>query len=426
MTWEEVMDKSKPFSVPVDSVSILFLSLMRREHTNCFRLAVDLKEPVDPAVLQQAVDIVWRRLPTVIGCIKPGFFHFRQVHAEKPPQICPDPGLLKTMTREELESCAFRVFYKKHTLSFELFHVLSDGFGAITTMVTLVSEYLRLKYGVEIPVSALRLDAQAEPSEWETEDSFLPLAKEKPWHFPSRFSYLPPKPADTNWTTRVSALKMDTKPLLDAAHHHGVTLNSLLSAVMASAIMEMQLKYHPDGKLKPVRLMIPVNMRRMFGSVTLRNFALYGLPTMEPEDRKLGLTELCRSFDTQIKEQLTKEKLAAMGSYNVRMQNAWFFRILPWKLKGAAMRIGYRFFGESNSSLTLTNLGRVALPQELMEYVTDFQVYMTPRAGVPYGCTVVSYGNQLTLNISKFTDDTELEEVFFGKLQALANGKDHS
>lgn len=186
---------------------------------------------------------------------------------------------------------------------------------------------------------------------------------------------------------------------------------------MASALMQMQLQ---EGRKKrmPVRIMVPVNLRKMFGSKSLRNFALYGLPAMEPEDCDRTLQEICRSFDSQIKAHFTTGKMAAMSSYNVRMQSSWYFQMLPWKLKAAAMRIGYRFFGESNSSLTLTNLGVLRLPEEMVPFVSDVQLYMTPRAGVPYGCTILSFGDKLTVNMSKFTDDTELEERFFGNLRA--------
>ena len=146
----------------------------------------------------------------------------------------------------------------------------------------------------------------------------------------------------------------------------------------------------------------------------LRRLILGGVP----EQAAWSLGEISRSFDRQIKAHFTKEKMAAMSSYNVRMQNSWYFKILPWKWKAAAMRLGYRFFGESNSSLTLTNLGVVKLPEEMKPFVSDFQVYMTPRAGVPYGCTILSFGDKLTVNMSKFTDDTELEERFFGNLHA--------
>ena len=60
-----------------------------------------------------------------------------------------------------------------------------------------------------------------------------------------------------------------------------------------------------------------------------------------------------------------------------------------------------------------------SMPEELASYVRDFQVYMTPRQGSPYGCTILSYGDTLTVNISKFTDDTELENLFFGNLHSV-------
>lgn len=412
------MKNTERASYPVDSVSILFLSLMRKEHTNSFRFSMEMNSPVCPDTLQQAVNVIWRRFPSVVGCIQPGFFHYRVMQMENPPQVQEDPGLLRTMTREELENRAFRVYYRGNTVAIEVFHVLTDGFGAITTLVTLVAEYLQRKEGILIPVTDIRLDTAQISSEKETEDSAVHLIKEKPWHLPSRFSYLPPRPEDTNWTVRSTSVQLDTKALLEAAHDHGVTLNTLLASVMARTLMDMQLRRKPK-KVMPVRIMVPVNLRKMFGSRSLRNFALYGLPTMEPEDANVSLTELCASFDGQLKAHFSREKMAAMSSYNVRMQNAWYFKILPWKLKGAAMRIGYRFFGESNSSLTLTNLGAVRLPEEMKAYVTDMQVHMTPRAGVPYGCSVLSFGDKLTINMSKFTDDRELEEGFFGALEKL-------
>lgn len=405
-------------SFPVDSVSLLFLSLMRKEHTNSFRISMELRERICPNILQEAVNVIWKRFPSVVACIQPGFFHYSQVHMAAPPVVQEDPGLLLTMTREELENRAFRVYYSGNIISVEVFHVLTDGYGAITTITTLAAEYLRRKHGIAVSTTPICLDPEQPSAPEETEDSFLPLAKEKPWHLPSRFSYLPPRPADTNWSVRAVSCNLDTKSLLETAHRYGVTLNTLISAAMAETLMQMQLR-HPGKKIMPVRIMVPGNLRRMFGSRTLRNFALYGLPTMEPEDINLDMKQLCASFDRQLKNHFSRETMASMSAYNVRMQNSWYFKILPWKLKGAAMRLGYRFFGESNSSLTLTNLGVVTLPEEMQPYVKDMQLYMTPRAGVPYGCTVLSFGDRLTINLSKFTDDRELEAGFFGTLRKL-------
>lgn len=304
-------------------------------------------------------------------------------------------------------------------MSIEAFHALTDGYGAITTFTTLMAEYLQIRYGVTVPVGLTRLDPDAAPNSQEVEDSFLPLAAARPRHLPSRFSYLPARPEDADWQVRASSLKLDSKRLLEAAHRYNVTLNTLLTTVLASAVMDLQIQEKGTSRLKPVRIMVPVDLRRMFGSRTLRNFSLYTLPTMEGHDHSLSLMELCSVFSRQLKQQLSKENQSAMVSYNVRTQNAWYFRAIPWKLKSTLLRIGYRFFGESNSSLTLTNLGVVRFPEELREFVADFQCWLTPRVSSPYGCTVMSLGDTLTLNMSRFCPEDTLGQLFYQKLQAV-------
>ena len=169
--------------------------------------------------------------------------------------------------------------------------------------------------------------------------------------------------------------------------------------------------------------MIPIDLRRMIGSRTLRNCALYCLPTMEGYQHALSIDKLCEVFDAQLKQQLSKEVQSSMASYNVRTQNAWYFKIIPWKLKSRLMRFGYRFFGESNSSMTLTNLGMVRLPDVLMDHVADFRCYMTPRVTSPYGCTVMSFNNKLTLNMCRFCPNDELGEIFFQKIRELTENQ---
>lgn len=405
--------------VAVDNASILFLSLMRKEHANSFRFTMSLEEGIDPVVLQTAVDRIYRRFPTIIAGFRRGFFHFLQVPASQPPQVRRDPGCLLTMSRSEIESCCYRVFYSGKDISIEAFHALTDGYGAITSFITLVSEYLHLKKGIDVGVSQTRLDALALPQAQEICDSFLEHTQAAPKCLPSRFSYQLPRSSHADWNVKTSSLKIETKLLLDAAHRENVTINTLLSSVLASSVMELQKRYRTKRTLKPVRIMVPVDLRRLFPSTTLRNFSLYALPTMEPSDQDSPLGDICSSFSSQLRNQLSKESLSRMISYNVRTQNSLLFRYIPWKIKSTAMRIGYRFFGESNSSLTLTNLGKIRLPEALAPHVKDMQVFLTPRMGSPYGCAVLSFGDKLTINVSRFCEQPELEEIFFKKLQAV-------
>lgn len=412
------MNQQPKNRIPVDNSSILFFSLLKKTHANSYRFTMTLTEEVDPETLQQAVDRVYRRFPTIIAGFIPGFFHYFQFPAQQPPQVQPDPGCLRTMSREELHKCAYRVYYKANTVSIEAFHALTDGYGAIASFTTLMAEYLRLKHGISIPAVETVRDLEDLPSEEEASDDYLVHQAGKPLHLPSRYAYQLPGTPNEQWQVLNTTIEYPAHRILEAAHRLGVSANTLLSGVMASTVMEIQ-KKHNAGTIRPVRIMVPIDLRRFFGSRTFRNFIWYALPTMEPHEDTLPMASLLKSFQTQLKEQAQGKRLASIIAYNVRTQMNVFFRFLPRALKYAVMRLAYRYFGESNSSLTMTNLGNVKLPEAMAPYVKKLDCVLTPRVHSPYGCAVISLGGILSINISRFCEESELENLFVSKLDSL-------
>lgn len=412
-----------PASYAIDNASILFLAQMRKDHTNTFRFSMTLTEDICPQTLQTAVNNVYRRFPTIIAALSPGLFHYSQIPVNSAPIVQPDPGCLHPMSCEELHRCAYRVFYKGNCVSIEAFHALTDGHGAIASFTTLIGEYLRLKYGISVLAKAPFIDLSVSPQAQETEDSFIKYAGKQSKHIPSRYAYQLPGGSLPRETIKVSKFNIPSETLLRVAHRYGVTINTLISSIMASSIMEIQHKY-TSSKLLPVRIMVPVNLRKVFPSQTLRNFSYYVLPTMEPEDFSKSIDKLLHSFKTQIESQLRKEHLASVITNNVRMQNAWYFRIIPWPIKRALMRFICYFFGERTSSITVTNLGNVSLPEEISKYITHMECTLTPRMLSPYGCTILSYNGNLSIHISSFPEAHELQDLFFKKLSDLTTGKE--
>ena len=405
-----------PKTFSVDNSAILYLALMRKKHTNIYRFTMTLDQEVDPATLQQAVERVYRRFPTIIAGFKPGLFQYTVVPARQAPIVRPDPGILIPMTKQEITQCAWRVFYNERKLIFEGFHAAADGYGAVASFTTLAAEYLRLRHSLTIPVCNTLRDVDQAPQAQELEDSYLRHCDGTPRNLPSRYSYQLPgayTEPDVYPTTRTYS----TDAILAASRKLGVSMTSMLSGIMASAVMEVQKRH--QRKLKPVRIMVPADLRRMFGSTTLRNFILYALPTMEPGEEHLPLKELLSRFHRQIKEQLAPEKMLDRVCYNVRTQNAFWYRFIPLEWKRLAMRIGYKYFGESNSSITLTNLGSYQLPPQMRPHVRDLNVTLTPRAGSPYNCGIIGLGDKLSITLSRFCPQEELEPVFFAKLDEV-------
>lgn len=413
------MEQTKHKAYAIDNASLLFLSLMRKNHTNAFRFTMTLTEKICPETLQQAVDRVYRRFPTVIAGFRPGFFHYLQIPAMQPPQVQPDPGVLHTMTRQEIHKCAYRVLYCDNVVAIEAFHALTDGYGAIASFTTLIAEYLRLKHGIHIPVEKTLVNLEEPPAVDELSDAYLEHETGKPLLVPSQYAYQLPGLSPTARGVKIQAVKIPTSSLLEASHRYGVSMTALLSGVMAKSIMEIQKENSISYPQKPVRIMVPVDLRKMFPSRTLRNFILYALPTMEPQDSEKPFSELLKSFASQIRKQAERSRMASIMAYNVRTQRTWYFRAIPWFLKSTVLRLGYRFFGESNSSVTVTNLGNVQLPEEMAGFVQNIDVVLTPRTHSPYGCAVLSYNGIVTITVSRFNPELSLENRFFGNLYSL-------
>ncbi len=405
----------------VDNSSLLYLSLIRKDHTNSYRFTMLLKEDVCPEILQMAVDRIYRRFPTIIAGFYPGFFHYLQVPAKEPPQVQLDTGCLITMSREEIRECAYRVFYQGKAISIEAFHALTDGYGAIASFTTLVAEYLRLKHGVYIPVCNTLLDPASAPAGYELTDSYLEYEAGKPTLIPNRHSYQLPGDIPSSAGVYSSRLCVSVEDLLDAGHRLGGSMTALLSTVMADSIMDIQ-KKHTGGNNLPVRIMVPVDLRRMFPSRTLRNFILYAMPTMEPQDSVMPFQERLHSFGRQMCTEIEKTRLASIMAYHVKAQHNWLFRHIPRAMKCFFMRIVYRFCGEVNSSVTVTNLGNVQLPEEMTQFVDDIFVTLTPRRRSPYNCGILSFNGQTSITISRFSPEPELETVFTQKLNAVLRG----
>lgn len=408
----------------IDNSSILYLALIRKHHTNIFRFTMTLSEDIQPELLQAAVDGVYRRFPTIFAGLRPGFFRYSQVSADHPPKAAPDPGLLINMTNQEIGRCALRVYYQGRKIHLEGFHGITDGYGMIAALSSLVAEYLHLRYGLEIPGGYPVFTVTEEAKDEEMEDSYLRYAGQKPLHLPSRYSYQLPGSNPKCGPVLETTFTYPVQELLQCARRYGVSITALLTSVMATSVMELQHR-RKEKKIRPVRIMVPIDLRKIFPSKTLRNFILYALPTMEVSEHGCSTKDLAVSFSTQIKDHLDKENLSGIIAYNVRTQNMPLFRILPAGVKCGLMRLAYSFFGESNSSMTMSNLGNIALPECMTPYVESFRLTMMPRVRSPYNCGMYSYQGNFHINLCRFPMESQLEEIFSRKMQAVLTDEEN-
>lgn len=395
----------------LDSSAIIHLAAREKTHTNSFRLSVTLTEPVCPSTLQTALNHIAPRFPAIVAGIRRGACQYTVVPAETPPEVQPDREYLAYMPDHMIENCALRVLYGERRISVEIFHALTDGYGGMAFLKALLREYLLLARGIACPHKI-----QA-PSDRELADDYITYAEGTSVPIRPRKIYRLPGKALPGETVRITTAIYDLRELLNAAHSCHVSLTAFLTAVLAASMAEMQAESAPSGKRWPVQIMVPVDLRRKFKSESLRNFSLYALPCVEPEQFGLPFPALAAEISRQMERQLTKERLAGMMAASVKLQNMPLIRSAPLGLKEALLHWGHSCC--ETSCLTLSNLGEITFPPELQPYIERAECMLTPRKKSPYNCGAASYRGKLYFHFSRRCENAELERRFFRRLAAM-------
>ena len=400
--------------VRLDNAAKIYPAARRKNWSNLFRQSVTLTENVDIQVLQSALDVTVKRFPSIAARLRKGAFWYYLQQVESAPQIREEYSYpLVFMDREEMRRCAFRVIVHEDRIAVEFFHSLTDGTGAMIFLKSLTAEYLEQKYGILIPAEAGVLDRRQEPQEEELEDSFLKYA-----------GNVAASRKDTNaWKMRgvplpggvlnLTCFRLPVKETLALAHNQGVSLTVFLSAVMMQALMNLQKeKERSFRKRKGIKLLIPVNLRQLFPSKTLRNFAMYTIPEIDPRLGEYTFAEICKVIQHKMGSEITPKHMSTVIATNVNDERNPLVRLIPLPVKNVVMKAIFDSVGERKSCLTLSNLGLVKVPQAMEPYIRRFDFILGVQAAAPYNCGVVSYGDTVYINFIRNTRDAELERHF--------------
>ena len=407
--------------VKLDNAAKIYPAARRKNWSNLFRQSVTLTENIDVRVLQNALDVTVKRFPSIAARLRKGAFWYYLQQVESAPQISEEHSYpLVFMDREEMRKCAFRVIAYKNRIAVEYFHSLTDGNGALVFLKSLTAEYLEQKYRVSIPFENGVLDRRELPKEEELEDSFLKYAGNVPasrkdtnaWHMSGE----PQKDGFLNLT----CFQIPVKPALELAHKHNATLTVFMSAVMMKALLNLQNEKNPNTKRqKRIKLLIPVNLRNLFPSNTLRNFAMYTIPELDPRLGAYSFDEICKIIQHKMGTEFTEKHMSCVIATNVNDERNPLVRLVPLPLKNVVMKAIFDSVGEKKSCLTLSNLGQVKIPEAMAQYVRRFDFILGVQAAAPYNCGMLSYGDTIYINFIRNIQDAELERHFHAVLQEM-------
>lgn len=405
----------------LDNAAKIYPAARRENWSNVFRLSATLSEPVDVPVLRSALDVTLRRFPSIAVRLRKGAFWYYLQQLSHPPEIREEHSFpLARMSKRETRTCAFRVIVYDRRIAVELFHSLTDGSGAMVFLKSLVAEYLQQKHGLHIPAERGVLGRLEEPAEAELEDSFLKHAGRVSASRRENTAWRLKGTPDPDGFQTVTCFKLPAEAVRQKAQQHNATVTTFLCAVLMQALQQcQQARVANPGRRKPIKVLIPVNLRKLFPSRTLRNFALYTTPEILPKLGEYSFDEICQAVKHRMGLEITQKQMSMKIATNVSSERLMAVRVMPLFIKNFIMKVIFDSVGERKSCLTLSNLGAVELPEGMAPYVERMDFILGVQASAPYNCGVLSYGGTLYLNFIRNIKESELELCFHRALQEL-------
>lgn len=409
----DLSEKSVPLRwMRLDNAAKIYPASRSSTWACMFRLSATLNEPIDAAVMEQALEATVPRFPSICVRLRKGMFWYYLEQLPRAPKLSIEGSYpLKHMSKKEVRTCAFRVIVFENRVAVEFFHSLTDGAGGMTFLKTLLAEYLQQKHGVAIPLGNSVLDRAAEPTAEELEDSFLKYAGKVKASRRESNAWRPSGTPEPDGFRNLICVQLKSQAVREAAKTQGVSINSYLVAVMMQALLDLQKETNPFRQ-RPVKVQVPVNLRRMFPSSTLRNFAYFTNPEADPRLGDYTFAELCKLVHFHMGSEVTPKKMGTQITANVSSERNILVRIMPLFLKNIALKIAFLAVGERKTCLSMSNLGVVSLPEEMAPFVSRMDFILAPQFSAPHNCGVLSFGDTLYINLIRSTCEPNLEAHF--------------
>ncbi len=410
------MDKrkniKKGFWLKLDNAAKIFPGQNTNTWSNSFRVGYELKERIQPEVLQKALEDIMPRFSCYDVKIRHGFFWYYLEKNENTPEILPDiKNPCHRVKFNENGKFLFKVYYHGNRIAVDVYHVLTDGHGGAVFLSTLVAQYLRL-LGHNIPTGGFVLDINEENSPAELEDSFIKNATSKAkFRRVDKFVYHARGSKMPSHTVNITSGIIPFDDLHRLSKEKGVTVTEFLAAVMLDVLCKKQRR--ENKKLKEVSIQIPIDLRRTFGSETLRNFTICLRVKVDPNKGEYTFDELLEQVKYQLRLERNEKELNMMITANMGLERNILVRALPLFVKNLGVGISFAVTAEQTTSSLITNLGAVDIPPEMLLYVEKFIFMPSPGKLNAARLGVATVNNNLCITFANIYKESDVERDFF-------------
>lgn len=400
----------------LDNAALIYPAVSTNKWNSVYRVSAVLKEVVNPQILNQALQEVIVRFPHFNVSINRGLFWFYFEEVTALPNVQKDETYPCKKMEFKRNKHLFRVLYYNKKISFEAFHALTDGYGAVVFLNTLLKRYFEL-LGTKISSNESVLHYLDKPSLEEIEDSFshyADLRTRNPWKENKAYQ-ISGTPDEFGKLNIINGI-MSAQQLKELGKKYDATVTEFLLGVLFHSVLQYQ---GLTGYNKmPVRISMPINLRNLFQSKTLRNFSSYKNIEFASSTKTLTLEEMVN----KVKENtrcIDKNYVMANINANVKAQKNIFLRLTPLFIKNLVLKLMFFLVGERIFTMSLSNIGKINTPDEFKQFLSHYEVFLGAGKLNKMGASVITFDDTLVFTFTSTIIETQIQKIFFQTLTSL-------
>lgn len=409
-----------PVKMRLDNASNIYPAALSKHHASIFRMSVTLKESVNLNILQQALNATVQRIPLFSYTLKNGAFWWYLKQLDKMPMISKYTPNQDKRGFKFHGGFLFKVSAQDNMIVLDVFHALADGKGGQTFLLTLVTEYIRLMYGVkDIRYNDVVLNPFERPAQKEIEDCFSLFAGKKGALEQNELAYhIPGKKIGFSELNR-ERFVLDTDSVKRVCHEYDCTVTEILTASMVSALQQVWLTDKKRHKKTALKVSVPVNLRPIFSGKTLRNFSSYVNLGVNVNNGQFSFTEILDIVKSQKRFMAQRSELEKKIAANVALENNLAISAIPLFIKRPIIDLICRIKGDRYCSQTLSNLGNVVMPESIAAYIEEMDFILGRQRGTSGAASAVGYNGKIFVNFTRNIAEKDFENYFYDQLRDL-------
>ncbi|MFA5274030.1 MAG: hypothetical protein WC339_00950 [Candidatus Izemoplasmatales bacterium] len=397
----------------LDNAAKIYPVIVSVKNSSIYRMGVIMKDPVDPRALQSAVLECRDRFPSFFVKLRRGFFWYYFESNDKNPVVYPEsPFICQSINTYTNNGFLFTFYYYQNRISLEVFHALSDGYGSFMLLKAVLFRYLeKIGRPQQNDGSVMMIDQAPDPDEF-VDCYKLNNTRDKIQKFPIHKAYRVPGKRYKHRGIHITIAHIDTVALQDLAQKHGASVTRFLVGLYHYSL---QKNGDPNQlRKRPLTISVPVNLRRYFPAITVRNFSLYFNSTTQYKDDPISLAAILETLKPQFESGLNKQSLLNRLNSNMAFENNFLIRILPLFIKKPLFKIGYTLIGNSPISSSISNFGEITLPKTMADAIESFEFNLA--SSYKPGIALNTFNNQTTMVFSRYFQESSLEQTYLSYL----------